>query len=95
MSRNRVQVVLRDRMIDLARLQCGEALLRVSGTYLTLPASPKRAAAKRLADVDIEAGIAALVIRLREPGEAGVDAADDLAGLLDLVQGRPGLCRRR
>jgi hypothetical protein len=36
-----------------------------------------------------------LTIRHREAGETGIDAADDLSGLFDLVEGRARLRRGR
>ena len=43
---------------------------------------------------DVEPGVVALTVRHREPGKPGVDAADDLPGLLHLVEGRPARAAR-
>jgi hypothetical protein len=90
-ARERVRGVARQD-VDLARLQRGEALLRGERHVLDLGASSEDRRGDGLAHVDVEAGPVALAVGLREAGEAGVHAADELAALLDGVDGLAGEC---
>jgi hypothetical protein len=81
--------------VDLARLQCGEALLRVQRHEADLVAVAEHGRGYRAADVDVEAGPVALAVGRGEPGQAGVHAADHLATLLDRVQRLARMGRQR
>ena len=80
--------------VDLARLQRGEALLRGQRHIFDLVGVAEDRRRQCPADVDIEAGLVALVVGLRRNRRGrSLHAAADLAGLLDLVERRPGLRR--
>src|SRR5205085_768722 len=81
--------------IDLAGLQGGEALLGSQGHILDLVRGAKDCRGQCSADIDIEAGPVALAVGRAKTGDAGRHAAADLAGLLDLVERRSRLRRRR
>ncbi len=70
MSRCKVQVVLRDSTSTSPDCSAVKRCCAVSGTYLTLLASPNKRGGERPADIDIETGVVALVVGLREAGEA-------------------------
>ena len=91
-SRPSVQVVLADEQVDLARLQRGEAVLRRgAGRSCTLLASPKHRGGDGAAAVGVDAAHHALAVGQREAGDAGGDAADELAALAHRVErGRAG-----
>ena len=92
-SRVSVQVVLRDRMSISPDCSAVKRCCAVSGTYLTLLASPSDGRGDGPADVDVQARPVALAVGCREAGQAGVDAADELAARLDGVQGLAGMRR--
>ena len=76
--------------IDLARLQQGEALLRRRRHELGLARVAQHGGGDGAADIDVEPGEMALLIRHREAGEAGVHRAGDIALALHPVERRPG-----
>ena len=86
LSRATVQVVLRTRTSISPDCSAVKRSLAVVGTYLTLLASPRTAAADRLAVVDVEAGPRALVVRRAESGKTDVDAAAQGTALLDGIE---------
>ena len=86
MSRDIVQVVLRDSTSTSPDCSAVKRSLAVSGMNLTLVGSLKIAAAIARQIVDVEAGPVALVVGQAEAGEAGVDAALHEALLLDVVR---------
>ena len=83
--------------VDLARLQRGEAVLRGQRHELDLGRIVEDRRRQRLAEIDVEAGPAALRVRQAEAGERAVRAAVERAPLLDRVErlGRRGRCGER
>ena len=95
MSRVSVQVVLRDRMSISPDCSAVNRCLRAQRHEPHLVGVAEHRGGDGAADVDVEPGPAALVVRRAEAVEAGVDAADHLAAALHRVQRRPGLRRGR
>ena len=81
--------------VDFARLQRGEAVLGGERRELHLGAVAEDRGGDRAAEIDVEAGPFALVVRRGEAGEAGVDAALHEALCLDVVERGGGSGRSR
>jgi hypothetical protein len=79
--------------VDFARLQGGEALLRLSGTYLTLFASLSTAAAMARQMSTSMPFQLALAVGGGKADHAGADAAGQLRPLPHLVEGFAGVGR--
>ena len=80
--------------VDLARLQRGEALLRVQRHELDLGAVTQHGGGNGAADVDVQTGPVALAVGCRETGQTRVDAANQLAARLDRIQVLAGVRRK-
>ena len=83
MSRDIVQVVLRDKHVDLAGLQRGEAVGRGQGHEFHFGRIVENGGGDGAAEIDIEAGPIALRIGQAEAGERAIGAADELAAVLE------------
>ena len=93
-SRDTVQVVLRDSTSISPDCSAVKRSLADSGTNLTLVGIVEDRSGDRAADVDVEPGPVALVVRRREARQALADAAGQHAAVLDRLEGlRGGLGR--
>jgi len=83
--------------VDFARLQGGEALLCGQGHVFDFGRIAQHGSSHGTAMVHIQTRPVAAGVSSRETGQTGVDTADDLAALLDLVQSfaRHGGCGRQ
>ena len=86
MSRLIVQVVLRDSMSISPDCSAGEALLGAERRELHLGCVAEDGGRDGAAEIDVDARPVALVVRRREAGQTGVDAALDEALRLDVVE---------
>ena len=94
MSRDSVQVVLRDSTSTSPDCSAVKRFCAVVGTKRTLLGVAEDGGGDGAAVVDVEAAPDALAVRLGEAGEAGVHAADQRAAGADRIEGLAAAGRR-